>query len=148
MKLTDPIAAYNAQSNTEAQLVQRFLESKGVQACATEDNSLVGHWMFGNLPEIHKPQVWVSRADAERAGQLLSEYERLRADRDGDRKADEPKTIEVTCEECDRPSTFAGALDGTVQECSHCGAYVDVGEFRWPEEGDFGDDEEQGEADD
>lgn len=111
MKLTDPIAAYNAESNMDAILAQRYLEAEGVQAFAVEDNSLVGHWMFGNLPEIHKPQVWVNRCDAERAGRLLDEFERRRIERDAKRKASEPKTIEVHCEDCGKLSPFAGSLN-------------------------------------
>ncbi|HUT09167.1 MAG TPA: DUF2007 domain-containing protein [Thermoguttaceae bacterium] len=139
MKLTDPVVVYNAESNMDALMVQRYLEAEGVQAFAIEDNSLVGHWMFGNLPEIHKPQVWANRCDAERAGRLLAEYERRKIERDAKRKSSEPKTIEVRCEDCDRTSAFAGSLKGTVQECPHCGSYIDVGEFEWPCDTDIGD---------
>lgn len=132
MSLKDPIAAYNAESNMEAILVQRFLESEGVEAFATEDNSLVGHWMFGNLPEIHKPQVWINRSDTERVAQLLTEYEHRKIERDAERKAHEPKTIVVDCEDCGEASTFAGSLNGTVQDCPRCGSYVDVGDMEWP----------------
>jgi putative acetyltransferase len=132
VSLTDPIAAYNAESNVEAALVQRFLESEGIEAYAAEDHSLVGHWMFGNLPEIHKPQVWINRHDAERVAELLVEYERRKLDRDAERKAGEPRTIAVDCEECGETSTFAGSLNGTTQDCPYCGGFVDVGEFDWP----------------
>jgi len=134
MPLVDPISAYNASSNLEAILVQRFLESEGVPAFVTEDNSLVGYWVFGILPVFHKPQVWVSRCDAERAAQLLVEYERLQFERDAKRKLNEPKSIFVQCEDCGKTSSFAGSLQGTVQDCPHCGAYVDVGDFEWPGE--------------
>ena len=100
--------------------------------------------MFGNLPEIHKPQVWVNRCDAERAGRLLAEYERRKSERDARRTANEPKTIEVYCEYCETPSTFAGSLNGTVQDCPHCGSYIDVGEFERPDHDDFGDSQENG----
>jgi len=142
MELKDPIVAYNAENNMDALMAQRFLESEGIQAFAAEDTSLVGHWMFGNLPEIHKPQVWVNRSDAARAGQLLAQYERRRIERDAKRVADEPKTIEAHCEDCGKPSTHAGSLKGTVQECSHCGSYIDVGQFEWPHDDDLGDSEE------
>lgn len=133
MPLKDPIAAYNAASNTEAAVVQRFLESLGVEAFAVEDNSLVGHWMFGNLPEIHKPQVWINRSDAERAAELLTEFERGKTERDAERKAEEPKTITAQCEDCGKSTQFPGSLNGTVQDCPHCGSFVDVGEIDWPD---------------
>lgn len=139
MNLEDPVAAYNAESNMDAILVQRFLDSEGVQAFVVEDNSLVGYWMFGKLPEIHKPQVWINRADTERVSRLLAEYERRKAERDAQRKVSEPQTIEVICEECGKVATFAGSLLGTVQDCPHCGAYLDVGEVDWPYDDDVND---------
>ena len=38
---------------------------------------------------------------------------------------------------------FAGSLKGTVQDCSHCGSYVDVGDIDWPY--DVGETESHGE---
>ena len=138
MSLHDPIAAYNAESNMDAILAQRFLESEGVEAFVTEDNSLVGYWAFGRLPEIHKPQVWVSREDAERVGRLLAEYERRKRDRDAQHPVEPTTMIEVTCEECKQLAKFAGSLLGTVQNCPYCGSYLDVGEPAWPFDEEFG----------
>ena len=132
MPLTDLIPAYNAESNMAAILVQRFLESHGIEAFAVEDNSLVGHWVGGNLPEIHKPQVWINRADTKRVAELLTEYEHRKIASDLERKASEPKTISIDCEDCGKTSDFAGSLKGTVQDCPHCGSYVDVGDIDWP----------------
>lgn len=131
MPLRDPIAAYNAETNVDAMLVQRFLEDRGVEAFAVEDNSLVGYWMLGTLPEIHKPQVWVNRDDKERAAQLLLEYENLKKLRDPDRTTHEPKSISVHCEHCGKDSQFSESLNKTVQDCPHCGSFVDVGDSGW-----------------
>lgn len=141
MKLEDPIAAYNAENNIEATLIQHLLASQGVPAHVTEDVSMVGHWMFGNLPEIYKPQVWISRVDSERAAKLLHEYEQQKRNRNASREAHEGDEDEVEilieCEECGESTSFDMSLYGTVQDCSHCGAYVDVGEVDWPDT-DFG----------
>ncbi|MFZ5829421.1 MAG: putative signal transducing protein [Planctomycetota bacterium] len=134
MALEDPVAAYNAENNMEALLVQRYLESEGLETHVTEDNSPVGCWMFGTLPEIHKPQVWISRRDVDRAAALLTEYERRKAAHDAERAARATSKIEVHCEECGKTSEFAGSLEGSVQNCPHCNAYVDVGEFDWPDD--------------
>ncbi len=134
MPLSDPIAAYNAQSNTDAHLVQQFLESQGIESSVTEDNSLVGQWTFGLLPEIHKPQVWISRADAERVAELLTMFEVRRRERNVAELPEGAASIEVCCEDCGRTATFAENLKGSVQDCPHCGAFVDVGEVDWPEE--------------
>ena len=82
MCLDDPFAVYNAESNMDAILFQRFLESEGIKAHVIEDNSLAGEGITGNLPGIHKAQVWINRHDAERVSHLLAEYERRRIERD------------------------------------------------------------------
>lgn len=129
MPLNDPISAYNAKNNVEALLVQQYLESGGVEAFFAEDNGATGF-----LPEIHKPQVWISRADADRAAKLLAQYEQDAADRDATRPRDELESIDALCEECGKTSSFPGSLQGTVQNCPHCLAYIDVGEFDWPDD--------------
>jgi len=139
MALRDPVAVYNAANNMEAQLVRDALTASGVEAFITEDLSPVGTWIGGLIPDLHKPQVWADRADVERATPILDEFERraaeLRDARAKDRAGEEP--IEAVCEECGGSSSFPSAQRGSVQKCSHCGAYLDVGgeEFDedWPE---------------
>lgn len=130
MALRDPIAVYNAASNTEAHLVRQALASADVEAHVTEDVSQVGVWLGGLVPEIHKPQVWVERADAERAKPILEAYERTAAERRAARArdADSEPPIEVVCEDCGKTTTFSAALRGSVEQCASCGAYVDIGE--------------------
>lgn len=74
MALEDPVAVYNAANNPEAHLVKILLTESGVEAFVSEDLSPGGLWMFGTLPEIHKPQVWVSRSDRQRAEPILEQY--------------------------------------------------------------------------
>lgn len=141
VELNDPIAAYNAASNIEALQVADYLTSEGIDAHATQDDSLVGYWLGGRMPEIHKPQVWVSRSDAEAAARLLAEFE-------SQQKTANPKarpvtesdvnlsreTIEAVCEDCGEKSSFPAKLNGTVQRCPKCWGHMDVGELDW---GDF-----------
>jgi Putative prokaryotic signal transducing protein len=126
MSLSDPVAVYNAASNEEAHLVKAALLGAGVEAHVTEDLSVVGGWVGGLVPEIHKPQVWVDRADVDRAGPVLEDYDRRAAERASPQPAGLP--IEVVCEECGATNTFSTAQHGTVQQCSKCQAYLDVGE--------------------
>lgn len=131
MALQEPVAVYNAASNIEAQLVRNILNDAGVEAFVTEDVSQVGVWMFGLLPEIHKPQVWVDRSSLDRAKPVLEDYERRSLERqEADRKKAGPTdaVMEAECEECGRRSAFPSAQKGTVQDCPHCGAYMDVEE--------------------
>ena len=142
MDLKDPFPAYDAESNIEAMLVQQFLEERGVDAYAVEEGALLGHLQVGHLTD--KPQVWVSRDDEERVAVCLAEYEQIKAEREARRRELESQTIDAVCEKCGQTSTFEGTLNGTTQLCSHCGAYLDVGEFDWPYGDDFG--EAEGEA--
>ena len=126
----DPFAAYNAATNLEAHAVCLALHSAGIDATVVEDVSVVGLWFGGTLP-FHNPQVWIERADAQRAAQVLREYENAeaahRAAENGDSDSDEPP-IEVACEDCGKTSLFPADLNGTIQSCHHCTAFLDVGD--------------------
>jgi hypothetical protein len=127
MPINDPITAYNAANNIEAHLVCELLISFGIEAKAIEDVSQIGTaWYGGLLPEIHKPQVWIDRSDIERAKPILVEYERQASHRRN--VPTTGSTIEVTCEECGKQSSFPEEQKGSVQDCPHCHAFVDVGD--------------------
>jgi Putative prokaryotic signal transducing protein len=127
--LIDPIDAYNAANNMEAHLVCNALIEAGVNAVVVEDTSVVGMWFGGVIPEIHKPQVWVERADTDRAKAVLEQYERQQAERRA--ASSEGPPVKVLCEECGVESSFPAEQRGTVQDCPYCHAYVDVDEIPW-----------------
>jgi hypothetical protein len=124
MALTDPVKIYAAESNVQAQMIRQLLQEAGVEAFAGEDFSPAGLWWGGTLPGVFDAGVFVNRADADHAAELIREHERLEAERENAEGAD----VEVTCEECGQKSSFPAAQRGSVQECPHCNAYVDVGE--------------------
>ena len=131
MPIRDPVSVYNAKHNVDAQLVANYLEDNGIEAHVTFDESVVGMGILGPLSEIHKPQVWVDRSSIEAAEPLLMKYEqrqRLRATPAKDSAAREGDWVEALCEECGKKSVFGASKDGTVQDCPHCGAYIDVGD--------------------
>jgi hypothetical protein len=127
MALTDPVAAYNAANNMEAHLVKNALVDAGIEAYVSEDFSVVGMWLGGLIPEIHKPQVWIERADSERAAPILADFEARAAELRDDSDDDDSDTVEVLCEACGKHSVFPQSQRGSVQQCAHCRAYVDVG---------------------
>ncbi|OWK36012.1 hypothetical protein FRUB_08575 [Fimbriiglobus ruber] len=104
-----------------AQMVCNALIAAGIEAVMSEDISGAGVRLGGLNPSI----VWIERADAERAQSILEEYDSRPATRRQRNETGGP--IEVVCEECGKRSTFRAAENGTVQHCSHCRAYVDVG---------------------
>jgi len=131
MAILDPVAAYIASSDVEAHIVCGVLVDAGIEAVAIEDVSRAGVWMFGTIPALHRPQVWIDRRDIDQARPVLEEYMRLASERrvaNRARAETADETIEVTCEECGKPSMFPAAQKGSVQNCPHCFAYVDVGD--------------------
>jgi hypothetical protein len=143
MALHDPVAIFTASTNARAQALCHLLGRSGVEAHVTEDFSLVGLWVGGTLPGIHSPKVWVDRADAERAAAILQEHQQ----RESELQADPASTadqeqVQTVCEECGRFIAFPASQRGSVQECPHCRAYVDVGPEQ--EAGDW--EEDQGES--
>ena len=75
MAISDPVAIFNAANNSEAHVVRLLLEQNGVEASVVEDVSPVGLFMFGFLPQIHNPQVWVDLDSVELAKPILEEFE-------------------------------------------------------------------------
>lgn len=126
MALRDPVAGYTAATNLEAHLICGLLRDAGIEAATVEDVSMVGHWLGGLIPEIHKPQVWIERADLERAKAIFGAYEQPASQQTN--RAGDNAPIEVTCEECGQSSLFPAELNGTVQDCPRCRSYVDVGD--------------------
>lgn len=128
MALGDPVMAYTAGSNVEAHLVCGLLHDAGIEAVVVEDVSQAGVWVGGLNTDMHKPQVWVERADIDRVGPLVAEYERRSAERWVAERSVAGEPVAVVCEGCGRQSEFPAAQRGTVQNCPHCRAYVDVGD--------------------
>jgi hypothetical protein len=132
MPLHDPVAVYNAANNWEAHVICNLLHDAGIEASVTEDVSQVGVCVFGLMSELHKPQIWADRSAIELVKPILDDYEqRQRKQRavDAKKRAPAGATIKATCEECGRRSVFPAAQDGSVQDCPHCGVFMDVGEM-------------------
>ncbi len=142
MALVDPVKIYVGTSNVQAQMICRLLEASGVEAFASEDCSPYGLWLGGTVAGVFDAGVFVSRADADRAIAIIREQERLEIERSRSRGAE----LETTCEECGQSITFPAAQRGTVQDCPHCGAFLDVGGTEpsgdWDESEDQEDNEE------
>ncbi len=142
MELKEPFAVYIAATNLESHMIVDMLKAKGIAAFADEDQSGLSLWAFGTISQFHKPRVWIEKSATEAAARLILDFEERKRQRQNPDGGDDE--IEVTCEECGRLTVFPGSLNGTTQECSHCRAFVDVGEFAWDD--DFGECENSGDA--
>jgi len=76
MTITDPVPFYRAASNIQAHLLCGHLEQNGIDAHVLEDNPINGGWMFGLLPQVHKPEVCVDRRNQEQARSLGRRFRR------------------------------------------------------------------------
>jgi hypothetical protein len=71
-------------------------------------------------------EVWVvNPEDAAKARDLIAENEEIVS---ASAPPDDETTILAFCEECGRSSEFPGNCRGTIQDCPHCGRYMDVEE--------------------
>lgn len=131
MELNDPIKVHIAKSNSEAHLIVSMLRSFDIPSTVLEDNSDTHLGAMG-WSQLHRPKVYVGKSDRENAEKLIAIFEANQHQRDVPDKTDDE--IEVVCEACEKVTMFDASLDGTTQNCSHCYAYVDVGEFEWDED--------------
>ena len=81
MKLEDPVVAYIAESNHEAELLKAFLTDHGIACAVIADDSLVGFSVWGRTV-LHRPKIWVGKQDVERVHQFLEEFETLKKTRE------------------------------------------------------------------
>jgi Putative prokaryotic signal transducing protein len=127
MYYRDPKCVYvEGESVARANLVVGWLAARGIAAEVMNEMTLGGfEGLTAILPQklsLRGVEVWVKDpADADRARQLL-------ADRDAEMqaKANREGTVQADCEECGRTATFPAAEQGTIQDCPHCGATMDV----------------------
>ena len=91
------------------------------------------------------PRILVLEEDAERAGQLLLEWEGRERTKAQEMEGMPP--VEAVCENCGRNCSFPAAQRGSVQECPQCGGYIDVGDEESADEGDWGEAEAEDAAD-
>jgi hypothetical protein len=132
---SDPRCVYVAEDRALAEAVVGWLAAQGIPAEVMDRPAPDGLEGLGALSGFSAAaqEVWVSDSSAShRARQLLVEHEqKLRAKRE-----DRVGAVDVVCEECGETTAFPAAEQGTVQECPHCQAFLDVPD---PDE-DWGDD--------
>ena len=125
----DPRCVYVAHSVGEADITANWLKDRGIAAQVMDRSTLGG---LEGLTPWPAPgigakgiEVWVVHPqDAPRALELLKEFEAERAAQAEANREAGPVT--AVCERCGKGSVFPAQLRGTVQNCPHCGAYMDV----------------------
>jgi hypothetical protein len=126
MTYRDPKCVHVDHNLARARLIAGWLGGHGIPADVMDEMTLGGfEGLVSILPaklSFRGVEVWViDPADADRARQLL-------ADKAAEIQAKKSRTgtVEARCEDCGRSSTFPAAQQGSIQNCPHCGAMVDV----------------------
>ena len=131
MEFKQPVKLYTDATNVEAHMIVAMLHANGIPAQAVEDQSGVSLWMGGTISQFHAPNIWADKSTSEEATRLIRQFE------DDKREHANPGAgkgeIQVECEECGKTTMFPDTLIGTTQNCSHCDAFIDVGELPWNE---------------
>ncbi|MDZ7618626.1 MAG: DUF2007 domain-containing protein [Patescibacteria group bacterium] len=128
----EPYKVYTAATNIEAQMIAKMLEANDIGVFVEEDLSGASLWAFGTITQFHKPDLWIEKSSAQAAAELIRQFENRQRERANATSG--PLEICAQCEECGKESLFAGKCNGTVQECPHCGAFIDVGDLGWDDE--------------
>jgi len=126
----DHRCVYVANSPGEAGVVVAWLAEQGIAAKEMNQATLGG--LLGLTPFSTTGvcstgiEVWVMQVDdVDRALRLLAQ----RADAlnwAAAARREATGTIDAVCEDCGRTAAYPARQAGMVQDCPHCGAYVDV----------------------
>jgi hypothetical protein len=121
MPYRDPRCVFVAGNFGQADVVAAWLQGHGIPA-EVMNRETMGGFVSPVLMGVTGVEVWVmDPASASEAIRLLGEHalELVTQKPTG-------LPVEVVCEECGNTSTFPAEERGSVQNCPHCGAYLDV----------------------
>ncbi|MEQ8790570.1 MAG: DUF2007 domain-containing protein [Pirellulaceae bacterium] len=112
-----------------ADVVVTLLGHEGVEAQVMDRGTLGGLlgltvWSKTGV-SANGVEVWVSEVDdAPRARQLVEAMDQQKAKRR--QVSEQLGPVDAACEECGAVTNFPANQRGTVQDCPHCGEYLDV----------------------
>ncbi len=126
----DPKCVFVADSPGMAEVVVLFLGGNNIEAQVMDPETLGG--FLGLTPlsstgiSANGIEVWVhEQANAERARELIAQREDVLKEKAA-KAATRTGTVKAECDECGKTSEFPAAEAGSVQDCPHCGEYMDV----------------------
>jgi hypothetical protein len=129
MTKSDPRCVFVAPSASQADVVVNMLGHAGIAAQVMDRTTLGGFvgmtvWSSNGISS-RGLEVWViNENDLSQARTILGEFEAQQRIAQQEKLSLGP--VEAVCEECGKSSTFPAAKRGTVQDCPHCAAYLDV----------------------
>lgn len=119
---------YVADSPAQGEAVVAFLAGEGIPARVMDEatlGGLAGLTFFSPTgAALEGLQVWV--LDEVHIDQARAQLARFDAARIAHRSAHVGETVQVTCEHCGMVCTFPGERRGGIEDCPHCGEYIDI----------------------
>jgi hypothetical protein len=145
----DPRTVFVAESAALADAVIQLLAASGIaaeieQPPPPESSALTG---FTESPPEEFPILVTDPTKVQDARELLATAEKMAVVRANvAKRAARTGTVDATCEDCGKTSTWPATAMGTTEVCPHCGGYMDIPD---PDEDwsdvDFGEPEGEGE---
>lgn len=120
LMLRDPKCVFVGASTADAEKIAGWLREKRVSVRVKEA------LRFSGLEGV---EVWVQNADdIEKAKGIVSKIEQPESNntRLGEATLGDATSIVAFCESCGRATNFPSKLRGTIENCPHCGQFMDV----------------------
>lgn len=125
LSVAEVVTDWLSKQGKEVELVRHFKESDGVGLTTLSDSQSTSH------VEIHVKNI----DDVAEVKKLLIENQESILQEAQKRDEKVPEQIAFPCDHCEETAVYPGVMQGTVQECPHCGEYLDIPggeeEFDW-----------------
>ncbi|MCA8982327.1 MAG: hypothetical protein KDA76_01090 [Planctomycetaceae bacterium] len=139
MSTHDPNCVYVTNDLREAELIVVWLRQQGLEAeiqTHLKESDGVGLGVYNNSDMWSRLEIHIKDLErVEEVRELISQNEEELLQPVREIEAAPLEDILVACEACGNTALFPSEMQGTVQDCPHCGAYLDVpggeDEFDW-----------------
>ena len=139
MSTHDPSCVFVTGDRAAAKLIVDWLKERGVAAVVQThmpESDGVGLTPISDADMRARQEIHITEVDrADEIRDLILEHQEELIERAQTIESAPPQDVLVTCEACGQTAVYAAEYQGTVQDCPHCGAYLDVpggeDEFDW-----------------
>ncbi len=131
MSRKDPRSVFTSDSHDVAEFITEWLQRQGIDAELVahlkESSDGTGLTPFSDSQTTSHLEVFVNNVDDVEVVKKLILENKEKILQEAERKNDPPpELITFACDHCNEAAVYPGTMQGTVQECPHCGEYLDV----------------------
>ncbi|HBN75865.1 MAG TPA: hypothetical protein DD473_08615 [Planctomycetaceae bacterium] len=128
------ILVFESDDEQAVELIANFLNEKGVNADVIEhkpdmpqgDAFGMTVTAYAGAESSGRFEVRIKDAEQFEQARILLTKHTEEILRRADLVQIQASEVVVECDDCSKSNVYSGALQGTVQECEHCGSYLDV----------------------